>query len=745
MIELFKNKIKNEEYIPNSLYQTIKNNISNNFDIEKYNKYVINKLYIKYQKYFEEMFKEIDSNIHLDYDQISAILSDEDYTLVIAGAGTGKTTTIAAKVKYLVDIKKVPPSKILVMSYTKKATMELQKRVQEDFNIPAHITTFHSLGYEYIKTLFKNRKCLVIDHNDKEQIFYDYFIEIFKDKEKIIELMDLFTFEKKWIFSKWFKNNFDKFSSYEELFEEYKKYKINEAQKSPLGLENVINELIERKMNYENITTVNGEYVKSVAEAKIANYLFKNNIIYNYEKCYSELMDNNSPYKPDFTIDFAGIPVYIEYFGLDNKKYNEIKNKKRELHIKNNNIFIELENTPIEDIEKELEEKLTKIGINLNKRTNEEIYEKILDNNKLSIIYPLKDLFYETIDSIKESINRGNYLNIITTYINSLPISEKEQAIKQLNYINDFYHYYQKRLYNIEEYKFDYSDLLYYANKYIENIEISNHLNFDYIIIDEYQDISQHKYELARKTASRNNAKVYAVGDDWQSIFSFSGSKIEYIYNFKSFFKDAKVFKISKTYRNSQELLNVSGEFIMKNPMQIKKQLLSDKHIHEPIKLVYFTDKQEYLKLKDLILEIHKSNPNHSILVLGRTNAIIDKCFEYDYFKDDLGTKITFLGYDDIILEGMTMHKSKGLTFDEVIVIGLDKKFPCSEKENFWIIDLFKYKKIEEAIPFAEERRLFYVALTRTKNKVYLLINESTNKQSIFLEEIKQLIDNNSF
>ncbi len=743
MKEEFKRKVKNREYISNRLYQSVKNDYPN-FDIEKYNNIILTFLSNKYKDYFKNMFKGIDDNIVLDDEQIRAILSDEDSALIIAGAGTGKTTTMTAKVKYLVDIKKVDPSKILVMSYTKKATQELEKRILGDFNIPAHITTFHSLGYEYIRNIFKNRKCSVVDFNDRETIFFDYFCEIFKNKNKLNDILDTFNItvtNMQWVFSKWFLQNYENYNTYEELILEYKKYKINEVKSLPKGIKGYIDYWVEKRINQENIITIQGELVKSASEAVIANFLYKNNIFYSYEKIYTELMDNNKIYKPDFTIDIGGEEIYIEYFGLDDEKYNKNKKEKIKFHKEHNNKFIELDKTPLENIEKELSIKLQEFGIKLNKRSDEEIYSRILDNNKLSLIYPFKNFFYDVIDVIKESINRDNYQRIITDYIEKLN-SEKEQAKKQYSYINEFYIYYQRQLYGAEIYKFDYSDLLYYANKYIENLGINNDLNFEYIIIDEYQDISQFKYELTKKTVDRNHAKIYAVGDDWQSIYSFSGSRIEYIYNFKDYFKDAVIFRISRTYRNSQELLNVSGEFVMRNPDQIKKYLESSKHLDKPIEFIYFDNGQEYETLKDIILNIHKNNPTHNILVLGRTNAIIKRCFDTDYFNDELGTKISFIGYEDIDLEGMTIHKSKGLTFDEVIVIGLNKSFPSSDKEIYWITSLFRYPIINERIPYAEERRLFYVALTRTKNKVYLLVNRDEDKQSVFIREIKEISNN---
>jgi len=220
----FKRKLKNEEYISNYLYQKIKNKdkdlIPIDFDLEKYNEKVLERDYINYKEYFEKMYYGIDNNIKLDKEQIKAILADEDYSLIIAGAGTGKTTTMASKVKYLVDIKKIDPSKILVLSYTKKATEELEKRIVLDFGIDAKVTTFHSLGLMHIREKFKDRKCVGIDSNQREEIFLEYFkTNIFPYKYKIKELVKIFDkkiINKKYVFSKRFQNNYEKYSTYDE-------------------------------------------------------------------------------------------------------------------------------------------------------------------------------------------------------------------------------------------------------------------------------------------------------------------------------------------------------------------------------------------------------------------------------------------------------------------------------------------------------------------------------------------------
>lgn len=753
-IKAFMGNINSQSYISTYLYQRIEAHhpsiIPKGFDLESYNDNVLELQYQEYKDYFENMYKNIDNNIHLDKEQIKAILSDEDYSLILAGAGTGKTTTMASKVKYLVDIKKVDPSKIVVMSYTKKATEELEKRIVLDFGIPAKVTTFHSLGLMYIREIFKNRKCYVVDDNKKSEIFLEYFKDnIFPYKDKVKELLEAFnitTYSRKWLFGNYFKENYDKYITFDEYFESYKKYKLSEIP----NLKEWINNRIDKDLNDETIKTIKGEIVKSKGEAIIANFLYKNGIEYEYEKIYKDFMPYNKIYSPDFTLDLGGTPVYIEYFGLstypDDKlsRYNKIRKIKEDYHQVHHNKFIKIDYIKGESIINTLKEELIKFGFTPKPRTDIEIFNTILDNNKLSQLYPFKEFILKNIDTIKASAKRENYIEEVKSYIGPLPTEEKNMAMIQFKYINGFYNYYQTKLYGSENYGFDFSDMIYYANLYINRIAKNNDLNFEYIIIDEYQDISEDRYRLTKNIAIRNTAKVVAVGDDWQSIFAFAGSKIEYIYNFLNYFPGAKLLRITNTYRNSQELIDYSGTFIMKNSSQIKKNLISSKSVDRPIRFITFEEDGEKEKLKALIRQIHKENREHNILILARTNKMIDDCYSDPELKDDIGTKITYIGYEDISIDGMTIHKSKGLTADEVIIIGLDTSFPSTRAGIFWLENIFKNKLPEEKVPFAEERRLFYVALTRTKNHVYLLTNTNPKLRSAFINEIYNIIKGNN-
>lgn len=748
MKESFINKIKNNEYISKLLYENIKRNfpdvIPDNFNLEAYDDAIIEKEYLNNKEYLENMYKGIDDNIHLDKEQIKAILADEDYSLIIAGAGTGKTTTMVSKVKYLVDIKKVDPQKILVMSFSKKAVEELEKRIVLDFEIPVKATTFHSLGLSYVRKIFKDRKCYVVDNNVRNNIFLEYFKErIFPYKNKIKELLDIFSSEElngNFVFLDFFKENYDKYEDFNSYFEDYKKYKFSQVD----DIEQFVKNLVDKKLNQEYIYTIKGDLVKSKGEAIISNFLFCNNIEYKYEKIYKKILDDNKIYKPDFTLDLGGEEVYIEYFGLSTYKdeeklrYNKIRKIKEDYHKIHHNKFIKIDYYPGENIEETLREELLKMGFALKPKSYEEIYNYMLDNNPSWSFHKFEQFLYNAIDFIKSSKYRDNYKEIISKKINELanPLIARRQAY----YINDFYLYYQFKLFGSLDYGFDFSDLIFYANKYINNV---NSTKIEYLIIDEYQDISEERYNLIKNIVKINNCKVLAVGDDWQSIYSFSGSKIEYTYDFEKYFEGAKLLKIVNTYRNSQELINYSGNFIMKNEDQIKKQLVSNKELLKPIKFVMFDDPFEYDVLKETILNIHKHNKDHNILILARNNNTIKKCYECPELKDEIGTKIKFVGYEDIDIDGMTIHKSKGLSADEVIVIGLSNNFPDLGHTDFWINELFSNKPPIESIECAEERRLFYVALTRTKNYVYLLVNKNPKYRSPFLNEICNIIKNN--
>ena len=256
---------------------------------------------------------------------------------------------------------------------------------------------------------------------------------------------------------------------------------------------------------------------------------------------------------------------------------------------------------------------------------------------------------------------------------------------------------------------FDFDDLILEATKII-----SKKSKYKHIIIDEFQDTSLIRFNLINKIRVINNATLFCVGDDYQSIYHFSGSDINLFLKFKEYISDAKVMKLKYTYRNSQELINASTSFVMKNNKQLRKELISNKHIDKPIKFIYYINPYKAFK------KLYKELNNNNLLVLGRNNFDIKK-----FSKDD-------------IPEFMSVHSSKGLEADNVILINMvDDLYGFPNK-------LINSKLIEVLHPsdksyiYAEERRLFYVALTRTKNYVYILV--PIFKKSIFIKELKKIL-----
>lgn len=244
-------------------------------------------------------------------------------------------------------------------------------------------------------------------------------------------------------------------------------------------------------------------------------------------------------------------------------------------------------------------------------------------------------------------------------------------------------------------------------------------LKYKYIIIDEFQDISSLRYKLIKKIIQFNNCKLFTVGDDYQSIYAFSGSNLNEYYNLCVPSYDTKVIKLKYNYRSCQELVNISNYFITKNLNQIKKNIYCKFNILYPLKLI----RKKYDILFSLLEKIKIQYK--SILILGRYNSDINK-----YIKND--TLVDLKRKTDCIIEYKTVHASKGLEADCVIVINLTNGkygFP-SNIDNSKFMD---YAFPKEKYLYAEERRLFYVALTRSRRDVYLIIEKN---MSIFAREV---------
>ena len=732
---------------------------------ERNDKFVEKKL-IEYKEYFDHIFTDVGENINLDEEQIKIVLRDDDYCLINAGAGSGKSTTMAAKVKYLVDKLNIKPEEIIMLTFTKKSSEDLDEKVNYSLDLGIPVSTFHSLGMKLIKKLYPY-PVQVAGEEEQKQIICNYIKDLFKEKNKLKELIGLFKqYENNNYIAKGFLENFEKFDTFEEYFKDYKKRKYMTEQRKPGG----IHQYLINRLNLKNsLFTIRGEKVKSIGEVRIADFLYINGIDYTYEKIYEEKVNEDTTYKPDFTIEYQGKTIYIEYFGLSNcyneknelikkevSRYNRIRKIKEEFQKSNNKDFINLDYKTIDgDYIKTLEKELLKRNIRFTRRSDKEIFNRIIDNNLNAEFFRFTNLMVKFIDIFKNMlVDNDDYMfKKVISIIEKEKFKyccyfedqeeERESRIKAIEYLKDIYEYYQKYL--VENNMIDYSDMINQSYKHIIK-EVKNkypELNYKYIIVDEYQDITFQRFLFVKRLVEYFNAKLISVGDDWQSIYAFAGSRLELFNNFNELFLNSKddIMYLSTTYRYGQELADITSKFILENDEQSKKNIKSIKNLKDPIEVCEYKEFEEYDEIYKIVCKLYKENPDDEILILARTNNCLNKLAKSKFFTKGVNDILICKDLPDAKIQALTMHRSKGLTSDQVIVFGLRQKlFPSKGKPTHWIFEYFKLDSITEKIPFAEERRLFYVALTRTKNKVYLVVPDRNIIKSEFINEIQRLI-----
>jgi len=698
-------------------------------------------------QYLDDILKPCDPKIKLDAGQREAVLRDEDHTLVVAGAGAGKTTTVAAKVKYLVDRKNIDPEKILIVSYTNDAVNELKTRINTQLNIPSPITTFHKTGYAIVKKHRNMEKSSVVHEGMMFNIIRDYLHEQLAKDPKELEALVLF---------------FGYYIDYQlgkDTLEGYRRHhQRNDFTTLKANLEAINAGIIEQKQQARQ--TIRNEVLRSIEEVQIANFLYLHKIDYQYEAPYPYHIEGSTQlYTPDFTIKHQGKTLYLEHFGIHEdgthsryspeelQRYKRAMQEKIALH-KDKGTKLLYTFSAYNDkkpLLHHLRKLLEKEGIPLEKRSPTEIYEQLKaaeDNKYLNkFIFLIKDF----IQSFK--VNGYTEKDFVRLY-------NKTQNVRNrmfLKLCKPIYLHYQQLLQ--ENDLVDFEDMINHSAEILQDPNTKDLIpDFQYVIVDEYQDISQQRFDLTQELAKLTNAKIIAVGDDWQSIFAFAGSRIQLFLDFKKIMGYADYLNIDYTYRNAQEIIDIAGDFVQKNTKQLRKHLKSPKHIRKPVvlyeysDLVYKNEKKGYKGIihekaricSEIIGKILKTrNHNNTVTLLGRYNFEFKQLANSDFFtwkQDGRQWTLQSIHHPKVKLIYMTVHAAKGLGFDNVIILnGSDEVFgfPC-QIEMDPLLRLVKFD--DRSYSYAEERRLFYVALTRTKNRVFILYPKS--KPSTFVKEI---------
>lgn len=674
--------------------------------------------------YLDRIYADVDPNIKLDKEQREAVISEDKYSLLIAGAGSGKTTTVTAKVRYLVERLGVDPKEILVTSFTNKAVNELKDIINERMKINARVATFHSFAFKMLRHGAINVP--KIEPAGKYTINDILSDLLFKDKDLMRKLV---------LFFSYYMNIPEEVvaSDDPEACLRLKAKQDYETLKSEL--EKHISVLEDQRIKQKE--TLVGEYVNSAQEVTIANFLYLNGLEYEYEKAYPYRIHGfRKLYTPDFFIKQGENEVYLEHFGLSEDLKNDMYSEetlseyikhiedKRKIHASCETRLIETwsvykDGRPLVD---HLSEILIENGFILKQRNLEEVYEELAQKDKRKYIYRFSNLVTRFIDLFKTA----NYK--VDEFERLRKRTDNPRTHMFLDIVKTVYVEYQNKL--AFENKVDFNDMINYAYERLkEHEEKGISLPCKYIIIDEFQDIAKQRFDFIRQFSKVSDANIVAVGDDWQSIYAFAGSKLNIFTKFIEIMGEGRIMKISHTYRNSQELIDIAGAFVQKNTDQIRKSLISEKYLDDPIVLRPFDDSSSKMYnlatvITDIIGEIiDEFGEEGSILIMGRYNFDEHHLSETGLFTkmDDSG-HLRCIKYPYANLTFLTVHRSKGLTFDNTIIMNLSEHtvgFPC-QIEDDPILRLLV--PVEDSIDFAEERRLFYVALTRTKNRVFLTV-----------------------
>ena len=657
--------------------------------------------------------------------QREAVISENKRLLVLAGAGSGKTKTLLQKLIYLIEEKGVSPSKILAITFTKNATNEMLDRL---------IISADSSG-EYEKQLFDKRRTKI--EKDKER-----FLQ--QKKHKWIDGLTVKTFHsfcygvlrndgvnefdnKFRIIGDEKKDEEDELSKHvapETVFEVFHKILIENCENTEylLKLKRYILDYIVDKIHLKkddnnffskdgkHFTTLDGTKVRSKSEQFIADWFYRHSIKYEYEP---ELNVKDFSFHPDFFVPEANLYLeHISDLSYPTKAKEEQFQKGKLLLVKTFDSMTKdsalFNHTLDKVIKNRLPSDYQKTTF-LNYREEFNHYHSDVKDFIQQVIRVTDMIKVEniSIDTVLQNARKDQHERIRNFYELAIPI------------VKGFIDYCTNKSY------LDFNDLISKSTSLFLNHDdvIQKYRNkFEYILVDEFQDVNNLQVELI-KLLLTNKTQLFCVGDDWQSIYGFRGSNVNYIVEFEKHFDNAESIKLNLNYRSTQNIVGASNEVIKHNKFKVDKDVQASKISEHKIVVFSGNNLEENIQFcSEKVNELLKDGINNDeILFLYRRNKMFSPYF--NFFKGE-GTRV----------QGKTIHASKGLEAKVVFIIGLTEGnggFP-----DIWLEDrIFQIiKKANHDVLMEEERRLFYVAITRAKDKLFL-ITEKGNESS-FLKEI---------
>jgi DNA helicase-4 len=654
----------------------------------------------------------------LTIEQRIASVVFEDRNLLVAAAGSGKTSTIVGKIGYALLTKQYAPSDILVLAFNNDAATELDARIHSTLaaQLPGGVRikthTFHSLGLEIMAAAAGKKPSVANSAEGRGPADNVFVVRLVRQC-----IRSDAAFAADWVMFRTvcFKPardpaEFDSLDSW--------------------------NAFVLANGEYRNgkrgFLTIQGEIVKSQGELAIANWLYVQGVEYEYERPYEyDTADvDHRQYRPDFY--FPAIETYLEHYALDKdgrppaafgKKYLESMEWKAQLHAAKATAMI---TTTFSDL----------ISGELFPKLEKELKARGQPFAPRPMSAVLKGL---------NKLQKANFSAFLRTAMKHAKSNEIDEATL-LSRADSSPEPYRARIFVCILWKLmlayeaglrqsgeiDFEDMIIQATHDVE----TNHYwhSFKLILIDECQDMSQDRANLIKALLTQvSDCKLSAVGDDWQSIYRFAGSDIDVFTRFANHFGVTATNYLTQTFRSNQGITDIAAAFVQKNPSQITKWVEAHDSTSEAAVVV-----RQYTTLEDMdrvcrgcLEEIAKfARPGHRLSVFLLARYRIQRPQTLEEWQGQLPMlEISF----------RSAHSSKGLEADYVIVLGLHTgsyAFP-SEINDDPLLQLVMPQS--ESFPNAEERRLFYVAMTRARHGVYLL--GSRFSPSAFLTE---LVEDNS-
>lgn len=654
-------------------------------------------------------FENIESN-PLTPEQRLAVVTDEDATLVLAGAGSGKTSVIVAKAAYLIERGIRPPGEILLMAFGSDAAAEMATRIHERAGTSVDALTFHALGYKIIREVEGTAPALAAHASDDAQFRALLRDILINDIAKLSGLGKLIL--------KWFSEFYWPYKSEWDFKTRDEYYQYVDAHE---------------------LRTLKGEVVKSFEEWEIANWLYLNGIDYEYEPDYEHSLPGNDrrTYTPDFRLTQSG--VYIEHFGVrksrgpdgstrlstapfvNRETYLEGMDWKRKVHRDHGTTLIETYS--YERVEGRLTEALReKIApyVTSNAPPSEQVFDTLSSMGRI-------DAFTQTLGTFLRHF-KSSGASIEQCRTRSENAEDKHRSRAFLDIFGPLFDTYQRRLGK----RIDFEDMIIRATEHVEAGRYQS--PYRHLLVDEFQDISAGRARLLRALKNQHaDARIFAVGDDWQSIYRFTGSDIHLMRNFGSefggSFADAhdvhSTVDLGRTFRSVDKIALPARRFVLQNPTQIEKTVITASSADAPaIKVAYYARGHDAAALNAALEHISQETMGEtSVLLLGR----------YHHLRPN-NLKALASSHTNLSIRFMTVHASKGLEADHIVILNASSEkmgFP-SEIVDDPLLDLVLPEP--EKFNHAEERRLFYVALTRARKSVTVLADRE--KTSTFAREL---------